>query len=48
MADDREALVETTADVLGSARTVEGDDRAWEVLTGLLDLDVTGFAMHMR
>ncbi|MEV6263953.1 alkyl sulfatase dimerization domain-containing protein [Streptomyces sp. NPDC051784] len=48
LADDREALVETTADVLGSARTVEGDDRAWESLTGLLDLEVTGFAMHMR
>ncbi|MFD6415690.1 alkyl sulfatase dimerization domain-containing protein [Streptomyces sp. NPDC060194] len=47
-ADDRQALVETDADVLASARTVEGDEGAWPTLVQLLDLPPAGFHMHMR
>ncbi|MFB8763677.1 alkyl sulfatase dimerization domain-containing protein [Nocardiopsis alba] len=43
-----DALVEAGPDVLASARVVEGDPKAWEDLIGLLDLEVEGFAMHMR
>lgn len=51
LADDRDDLVETSADVLASAVTVcvwERDPQVWERLVGLLDLETEGFFMHMR
>ncbi|WP_432168734.1 alkyl sulfatase dimerization domain-containing protein [Streptomyces sp. bgisy031] len=48
LADDREALVEATSDVIASAATVEGDTKAWPALVNLLDLSTASFHMHMR
>ncbi|MFW5415766.1 MBL fold metallo-hydrolase [Nocardiopsis sp. CNT-189] len=47
-AEERDALVEAGADVLASARVLEGDPGAWDALTGMLDLEAVGFSMHMR
>ncbi|MEU0369933.1 hypothetical protein ABZ070_06640 [Streptomyces sp. NPDC006283] len=44
----RQLWFDVTADVLGSAVTVAGDEQVWATLTGLLDLELTGFHKHMR
>lgn len=52
VADHCDAVVELTAADLAedgaAGTTVSGDPGAWADLTGLLDREVTGFAMHMR
>ncbi|MGP3770067.1 hypothetical protein ACTWJ8_04450 [Streptomyces sp. SDT5-1] len=48
LAADRDALVEATSDVIASARTTEGDPKAWPALMDLLDLSTTAFHMRMR
>lgn len=51
IADDCDAVMDLTADDLGGASdvtAVSGDVTAWSILIGMLDLEVTGFNMHMR
>jgi alkyl sulfatase BDS1-like metallo-beta-lactamase superfamily hydrolase len=54
VADDRDVVVEAESAALAAlpdtsgVQVVEGDGAAWERLVGLLDLGLTGFAMHQR